>query len=187
MAINLKQQVTNLVRFFKAMSTVVEMSIKPYIDPFLNSVKALVAADGTGPNKDLKIGDYTLMDLQRSVSFLPLLFYFLGDRSAWQTQQIYSAVLVMRSYFAVFGDIAKMWTQISPNYIMPGLGLCDDLSRTSYDRDSRRMQEKVKNLESWSTNASDAIAKIASEVCNVPSSENPRRPNSLIAEKQGNS
>ena len=63
------------------MSTIVEMSIRFHVDPFLETVKALVAADGTDPNKDLKIGNFTLTDLQRSVSFLSLLFCFLGDSS----------------------------------------------------------------------------------------------------------
>ena len=168
------------------MSTVVEMSSKCYIDPFLDTVKALVASDGTDPNKDLKIRDFTLMDLQRSVNFLSLLFFLLAI-AQHSTQQIYGAVIAMRSYFAVFGDIAKMWTQISHNYIKPGLMFCEELSMGTRDRDSGRMQGKVKNLESWSKKTSDEITKIASEVCKVPSSENPRRPNSLIAEKQGNS
>ena len=44
------------------------MCMKYHVDPFLETVKALVAADGTDPNKDLRIGDFTLTDLQRSVS-----------------------------------------------------------------------------------------------------------------------
>ena len=79
----------------------------------------------------------------------------------------------MRSYFAVFGDIAKMWTQISSDYVMPGLRLCDDLSVTTDGKDPGQMQNKTKALESWSREASDAVAKIASEVCELGSSDTP--------------
>ena len=153
------------------MSAVVEMSIKYHVDPFLDTIKALVAADGTDPNKDLKIGDFTLTDLQRSVSSLLLPTCYLGESLTWQIQQTYSAVVVIRSYFAVFGDIAKTWTHISSKCIMPGLKHCDDLSVTVDDKHPGQMQEKLKTLDSWSREASEAVAKIASEVCEMASSD----------------
>ncbi|KAJ4380921.1 hypothetical protein N0V85_008717 [Neurospora sp. IMI 360204] len=142
--INLKQQVTNLVRFFKAMEALVEMCIKFQVEPFLQTVNAIVAADGTDPNKDLKIGDYTYTDFQRS--------------------QLYSAAVTMRAYFGVFGDIAKMWVQLSKDSIMPGLRMCDELSVTVDDKDgAAQMRRKIADLNQWSTDAVDRVKKIAQE------------------------
>ena len=59
------------MRFFKAMTSVVDMVVKFHVEPFIETIKALVAADGTDPYKDLRIGDYTLTDFQRSVTTPP--------------------------------------------------------------------------------------------------------------------
>ncbi|KAK1777277.1 hypothetical protein QBC45DRAFT_417155 [Copromyces sp. CBS 386.78] len=142
--INLKQQVTNLVRFFKAMEALVEMCIRFHVEPFLETVKMIVAADGTDPYKDLKIGNYTYTDFQRS--------------------QLYSAAVTMRAYFGVFGDIAKMWVQLSKDSIMPGLNMCDELSVTVDDKDgAAQMRKKIADLNKWATDAIDRVQKIAEE------------------------
>ena len=44
------------------MTLVVDIVVKFYIEPFMETIKVLVAADGTDPYKDLRIGDYTLTD-----------------------------------------------------------------------------------------------------------------------------
>ncbi|CZT44825.1 uncharacterized protein RSE6_05064 [Rhynchosporium secalis] len=141
--INLKEQITKLVRFFEAIAAVIGISIKYQVDPFLETIKAIVAADGTDPNKDLKIGDYTLTDFQAS--------------------QVYSAAVTIRSYFGVFGDIASMWCELSMSSIMPGLKLCDEISVTADEKDPGQMRKKVKNLEAWSKDASARVYKLAHE------------------------
>ncbi|KAL2061472.1 hypothetical protein VTL71DRAFT_6849 [Oculimacula yallundae] len=141
LVINMKQQITNLVRFFKTINAVIGMSFKYHVDPFLETVKAIVAADGTDPNKDLKIGNYTFSDFQAS--------------------QVYSAVITIRSYFGVFGDIASMWCELSIMTIMPGLRLCDELSAIGGENNSGRMKKQVANLEKWSREASDRVYKLA--------------------------
>ncbi|KAK3505269.1 hypothetical protein B0T13DRAFT_485904 [Neurospora crassa] len=142
--INLKEQVTNLVRFFKAMESLVEMCIRFHVDPFLETVNLIVAADGTDPYKDLKIGNYTYTDFQRS--------------------QLYSAAVTMRAYFGVFGDIAKMWVQLSKDSIMPGLKMCDELSVTLDDQDaSAQMKKKIAVLNQWATDAVDQVQKLAQD------------------------
>ncbi|KAK3938884.1 hypothetical protein QBC46DRAFT_343143 [Diplogelasinospora grovesii] len=140
--INLKQQITNLVRFFKAMASVVEMCVKFHVEPFLDTVKAIVAADGTDPHKELKIGDFTFTDFQRS--------------------QVFSATVTLRSYFSVFGDIAKMWVDLSKENVLPGLRLCDEMS-TSVDtiNDPGEMKRRVAVLERWSREAADRVSKVA--------------------------
>ena len=81
---------------------------------------------------------------------------------------MYGAVITLRSYFGVFSDIAKMWNELSKHHIMPGLKMCDELAVTA-DEDSGQMIKKVKVLEEWAQKASDAVAKIAREVCFHPS------------------
>lgn len=135
---------TNLVRFFKAMEAIIEMCIRFHVEPFLETIKMIVAADGTDPYKDLKIGNYTYTDFQRS--------------------QLYSAAVTMRAYFGVFGDIAKMWVQLSKDSIMPGLSLCDDLANTADDKDaSAQMKKKIVELNKWATEAVERVQRIAQE------------------------
>ena len=69
----------------------------------------------------------------------------------------------MRSYFSVFGDIAKMWTDLSARYVLPGLRMCDDVAITASE-DPGAMQKKVKTLEAWAKDASENVGKIAGEV-----------------------
>ncbi|KAF9552933.1 hypothetical protein CPC08DRAFT_673678, partial [Agrocybe pediades] len=139
--IHLKQQITNLVRFFKAMSSIVDVCVKFHVEPFLDTIKQLVAADGTDPNQDLKIGNYTLTDYQRST--------------------VFSAAVTLRSYFDVFGEIAKMWVQLSNENIMPGLKLCDDLSTTT--QDSSQMKTKFAALDRWSREATERVRVLAGQ------------------------
>jgi hypothetical protein len=67
----LKQQILNLVRFFRAMCTIIDTVVQFHVDPFIITLKEVVAADGTDPHEDLRVGDYTLTDLQRSVCVYP--------------------------------------------------------------------------------------------------------------------
>ena len=65
--VNLKTQITNLVRFFKAIATTVEFVLNKQVKPFITTIKA-ITSDGVDPNEDCKVGQYTMTDLQRSVS-----------------------------------------------------------------------------------------------------------------------
>ena len=66
---NLKAQITNLVRFFKAIATTVQLVLDKQVKPFVATIKA-IASNGADPNAAFKVGPYTLTDLQRSVSLL---------------------------------------------------------------------------------------------------------------------
>ena len=65
--VNLKAQITNLVRFFKAIATTVDFVLKKQVNPFIDTMKMIVS-NGADPNAAFKVGPYTLTDLQRSVS-----------------------------------------------------------------------------------------------------------------------
>lgn len=65
--VNLKAQVTNLVRFFKAIATTVDFILKKQVNPFIDIMKMIVS-NGADPNAAFKVEPCTLTDLQRSVS-----------------------------------------------------------------------------------------------------------------------
>jgi hypothetical protein len=62
----------NLCRFFKAISATIEAVVSYTVAPFLEQVANLVSSDGSGVS-NLKVGNYTLTDLQRSVSHIRVL------------------------------------------------------------------------------------------------------------------
>ncbi|KAK3371115.1 hypothetical protein B0T24DRAFT_667835 [Lasiosphaeria ovina] len=140
--INLKQQITNLVRFFKALASMVELCVKFHVKPFLETIKAIVAADCTDPYKDLRIGEYTLTDFQRS--------------------QVFVATVTLRSYFSVLSEVAKMWVDLSKENVFPGLALCDKLPETAEGPiAASEMGRRVAELNKWSREAAGRVAAVA--------------------------
>ncbi|KAL6922413.1 hypothetical protein FSST1_006439 [Fusarium sambucinum] len=138
--IYMKDQITSLVRFFKAICVVVETLVKFHIEPYLETIRALMA-EGDDPNGNYSIGEYTLTDFQRSL--------------------IYSGTLTLRSYFSLFGDIAKMWVTLSRESVLPGVMMCDDLSATANERDPGAMANKMRRLLQWAQEASSRMKTIS--------------------------
>ena len=64
--ISLKQQITNLVCFFNALTVIIQVATRAHVQPFLDTVKALTS-DGSTESDNFKVGPYTLTDLQRTV------------------------------------------------------------------------------------------------------------------------
>lgn len=64
LAVKLKNEITNLVRFFKAMVVIVQFVAEKHVNPYIG----VIARGGNDPGDSYKIGSYTLTDLQRSVS-----------------------------------------------------------------------------------------------------------------------
>ena len=135
--INMKTQIMNLVCFFKSILASIEDVIKFNITPFTEQIRAF----GTGGGHTKTIGPFTLSDLQRSL--------------------VYSSAVTIRSYFSVFGDIAKMWTLLSIDNIKPGLYLLDKLM-LSHDDFSKR-QAVVRDLQAWADKAIGGVKKIADD------------------------
>ena len=69
LVVNLKAQITNMVRFFKATATIVEFVLNKQVKPFINAMRA-----GTA----FEVGQYTMTDLQRSVSSTSFKFLTLS-------------------------------------------------------------------------------------------------------------
>jgi hypothetical protein len=68
LAICLKQQIVNLLRHLKAIDTIIDLSIKLHVEPFLDTIKLALAQGGSDPYNNLRIGQFTLTDFQRTVS-----------------------------------------------------------------------------------------------------------------------
>lgn len=140
--INMKQQITNLVRFYKAASATVGMIAESLVTPFMDTLKAL-AMNGEDPNRSMKVGNLTLTDLQRS--------------------QIYAATITLGSHLSVFGDIAARWSRLSMDSILPGFRLVDEISMISDSRDSDSMRRRMDTLNRWATDASETIKRVAEQ------------------------
>jgi hypothetical protein len=80
---------------------------------------------------------------------------------------VYNVVIIIRSYFSVFADIAKMWIEISMDNIIPGLQMVDKCSKSadqSGKEAANALKEIVKTLQDWSATASKVVADLASKV-----------------------
>jgi hypothetical protein len=60
--LKIKTEIVNLVRFFNAISVVVRFVAEKYVNPYVDNIKA-------GNDGD-RIGSYSMLDFQRSVSAL---------------------------------------------------------------------------------------------------------------------
>lgn len=70
--INLKSQITNLVRFFSAIATTIDVVVSKTVNKFLKTVSIAVSSDPVALEKgNLKVGNYTLFDAERTLSPLP--------------------------------------------------------------------------------------------------------------------
>jgi hypothetical protein len=126
MVIQMKQQITNLVRFFSALSAMVEHVVKTQVADFLGQVDTA---------QTCLIGNISLSDMSR--------------------QELYTTTLMMQAYFSLFNTIANMYKKISVDHIMPGVYLCDDLSKSTTDPNATNT--KLAQLTEFTDNAQKAI------------------------------
>ena len=112
--IQMKEQITNLVRFFASLSAMVEHVVKGTVRDFLDQVDTA---------KTCLIGNISLSDLTR--------------------QDLYTTTLMCQAYFSLFSTIAEMYLKINVEHIAPGIKLCDKMSKTTDDPSalSQRMIE----------------------------------------------
>ena len=68
LVVKLKNEITNLVRFFKSIAVIVKFVQDKHVEPYITTIKAI--ASGSSDDVDFKLGNFTLTDLQRSVSTL---------------------------------------------------------------------------------------------------------------------
>ncbi|KAK7225016.1 hypothetical protein V2G26_013019 [Clonostachys chloroleuca] len=142
--INLKQNITDLLRFFNSLSVIIEVAVKTHVEPFLETVTSIVT-NGQSDKELIKIADYSLVDLERTT--------------------VFSAVVTIRSYFGVFSDIANMWIKLSNDNIMPGLRICDQCASSLSDdpNAAQTLKKLVDGLNVWAAKASQNVATLAGD------------------------
>lgn len=134
MIIQMKQQITNLVRFFSALSAMVEHVVKTKVREFLDEVDTA---------KGVLIAGISLSDLCR--------------------QELYTTTLMCQAYFSLFSTIATMYKKISIDHIMPGVKLCDEISKSQDDASAT--QTKMRDLNEFTDKAQEAIKNEVAKVC----------------------
>jgi hypothetical protein len=131
--IQMKAQITNLVQFFGALSAMVEHVVKNNVKDFVLQVESA---------RKLLIGNISLLDVSR--------------------QELYTISLMCQAYFSLFSTVAKMYTQISIAYIMPGVHLCDELSKSTDDPNA--VADRSRKLEQFSEAAQTAVRELVAKV-----------------------
>lgn len=69
-----------------------------------------------------------------------------------------------QAYFSLFSTIAKMYTKISIEHIMPGVKLCDKLSMSVDGGSPSVIAERVWELHRFSDNAQTAVRELVLKV-----------------------
>jgi 3-methyladenine DNA glycosylase Mpg len=72
-----------------------------------------------------------------------------------------------QAYFSLFSTIAKMYTKVSIDHIMPGVKLCDKLSMSA-DGDPNAILVRSRELEQFTDNAQKAVRELVFQVSRVP-------------------
>ncbi|KAJ4232276.1 hypothetical protein NW759_002664 [Fusarium solani] len=142
LVVKLKNEVTNLVRFFKAITTIIQFVAEKHANPYIETIK-VITSGGDDPGESYKLGAYTLTDLQQSSCF--------------------NSIITIRSYYSVFGDIASMWNQVSRSSVFPGLHIIDQISSFDPSEDSSMVRRRANELQEWSKRAIDDISRKAKD------------------------
>ncbi|KAJ4309210.1 hypothetical protein N0V84_011631 [Fusarium piperis] len=138
LALKLKNETTNLVRFFKAISTIIQFVIDKHVNPYIDTVNAIIGS-GEDPGERYKIGSYTLTDLQRSSCL--------------------NSAITIRSYFSIFADVASMWMDVSQMGVLPGLHMVDQISAHDPRGESSLIRRRANEVQVWSNRAIDEISR----------------------------
>ncbi|KAF8587134.1 hypothetical protein K439DRAFT_860309 [Ramaria rubella] len=132
--IQMKTQINNLVQFFSALSAMIEHVVKQNVKDFVGQVESA---------RQVYVAHISLLDITR--------------------QELYTASLMCMGYFSLFSTITKMYTKISVDHIMPGIKLCDELSKSD-DENSEAIQQRTRALEIFSNEAQTAVKDIVSKM-----------------------
>jgi hypothetical protein len=129
----MKEQISNLVGSFAALSAITEHVMQA-------SVRDLIQqSDST---RNLRVGDVSLMDVSR--------------------RELYTTLLVTQAYFSVFSTTTKMFTRVSRDHVMPGLNLVDPLSRGDVDQSEFTARKRMLNdfMNHATVEVKELIAKV---------------------------
>ncbi|KAF8892585.1 hypothetical protein BD779DRAFT_1661291 [Infundibulicybe gibba] len=76
-------------------------------------------------------------------------------------QELYTISLMCQAYFSLFSTIARMYTTISVNHIMPGVKLCDQLSLST--NDPKAITQRARNLNDFTDQSQRAVRDIVAK------------------------
>ncbi|KAL1630716.1 hypothetical protein SLS54_000587 [Diplodia seriata] len=129
----LKEQITSLLRFFQGISAMVEFAARGPCRDLLETLETGIDRDETGA-----IAGITYRDFQKQV--------------------LLNTTLMIRGYFSVVFEVSRLYSQISREYIIPGINLIDSLG-LSQNRDITNQRNK--ELEHYKKSAVQAIRELA--------------------------
>ncbi|KAF5632495.1 uncharacterized protein FTJAE_7474 [Fusarium tjaetaba] len=135
--INIKLQITNLVRFLSAIATIIDVFVSKTITNFLKTVSIAVSSDPVALENG-KVGNYSLLDAEQTM--------------------VYQGALTISAYFSLFADVGTMWRDVSSGHIFPGISLVERISAST--NEPGEMERNVKILDDWSDNALLRIREI---------------------------
>lgn len=74
---------------------------------------------------------------------------------------------MVRAYFSLIQTIANMYTEVSRDYIMKGLRMCDELSKaTTTDQPQSVIREKNEMLDDYARDVQFKLCRMVSQVGN---------------------
>ncbi|KAK6329599.1 hypothetical protein TWF718_003565 [Orbilia javanica] len=142
--IRMKSQLTNLVKFFNSVATMISVVNKTAVTPLIEEMT--IALGGNLNN----IKDYSLDTFIRTA--------------------IFQAVVGISTYFGVFQDIAKMWVQLTKEHFNEGISLAEKAGDSAHyleNGNSQKVKEelhaKAKELDKWVEEAKDAVVSVTTE------------------------
>lgn len=133
---DIKDQITNLVLFFGAFSTMVTNVIVHFTEDFLTQAK--VVQDVVD-----EIGAISLDDLIR--------------------QCLATVTLMCLAYFSLFNTITNKYKTFSIEHIMPGVSLCEQMGKTTND-ELHSVEARLLKLQTYMENARKSMEVDAKQV-----------------------
>lgn len=139
----LKAQITHLLRFFQGIAGMVEFAARGPCRDLLATLSS--PATTTTPSSSHEIAGITY--------------------PAFQKQLLLNTTLMIRGYFGVVHEIARLYVRVSRDYIVPGVNLVDGLGLTQEDGGAEEgaMRRRTEGLEEYQRRAVCAIRKLAEE------------------------
>jgi hypothetical protein len=125
------------VRFFQGLTNIVNMVVTENVTDFVKQAESARVS---------LMGGVSLLELQR--------------------QELYTTMLMCQAYFSLFSTIAKMYKQVSRDHVMPGLTLCDELSKITSQ--PHAFGVKRRQLETFANDSQTYVRELIREVCFCP-------------------
>lgn len=133
----LKEQITALLQFFKGIAAMVEFAARGPCKNLLSTLESGIERDATGVIAGISYRDF-------------------------QKQLLLNTTFMIRGYFSVVFEVSRLYTDISHEYIIPGVHLVDKLGLSQIaDGGGDQTLSRNKELEVYKENAVAKIRELA--------------------------